>query len=243
MKETHSITYGGQEFIVKEPTLDTWGMISTHIDFQDDLEMAVSLISWVTGLSEQEIGEASASSVLAAAEGIIDYYVNQSQKFYETFEHAGKTFKFIDLQNITFGQWIDIDDYLNLPEVEKKKKLNLFMSFLYHEVDEKGKPLPYDVNRIKENAELFRKLPVKYLNGAMVFFYHIGNMLRENTPHSFLSIWWWIQKTADMKRWIKTHLGGIQRLYSYLVKTYSTLTRWLKGIIWRSSTFSPTSKT
>lgn len=240
MKETHSITYQGQEFIVKEPTLDTWSMISTHLDFRDDLDMAVSLISWVTGLDENEIGQASASSVLAAAEGIIDYYLNQGQKFHETFEHAGKTFKFIDLQNMTFGQWIDIDDYLKLTEVEKKKKLNLFMSFLYHEVDEKGNYLPYDVDRIKQNAELFRKLPVKYLNGAMVFFYHIGNMLRENTPYSFLSIWWWIQMKADLKRWIKTRLGGIQPLSSWLVRTYSTLTRWLKGIIWRSSTSSPT---
>jgi len=234
MKETHYIEYDGKEYEVKEPTLDTWGMISNHINWKNDIEMGVSLISWTTGLDEDEISQASASSVITAAEGIIDYYLNQSTKFYETFEYAGKTYKFFDMGNMTFGQFVDIDEYLKLPETERKVKLSLFMSMLYHEVDENGDYLPYEIDRIKKNAELFRRLPMKYLNGAMVFFYNIGTILRQNTPYSFLSRWWMIQTKNNLRRWIKTRLDGIQQSSIWQGRTFSTLTGWFQNITLRS---------
>lgn len=233
MNEKHYIEYDGNEYEVKEPTLDTWGMISNHINFKNDIEMGVTLISWVTGLSEDEISRASASSVITAAEGVIDYYINQSTQFYETFEYAGKNFKFFDMGNMTFGQFVDIDEYLKLPETERKLKLSLFMSMLYHEVDEKGNYYPYDIKRVKENAELFRRLPMKYLNGAMVFFYNIETTLLRNTPYSFLSRWWMIQKRADLMRKV-TRLVGILQSYISRVRTSLTSTKWYQNITSRS---------
>ena len=228
MKELHEIEYDGKVYTVHEPTLDVWSQLTRLKGLESDMETAITIIGWVTGLTDEQIAKANAASILTAAEGIIDYYVTQSSKFYESFEFNGKTYKFIDLANMTFGEFIDIDDFLNKPDTERKMKLNELMALLYREVNEKGKYLPYDIDRIKDTAQEFKKLPLKYFNGSMAFFFAIETILRANTPYYFLSKYWMIQKMANLKRKIKTLLVGFRPLFSWLTKTYLKLTKWLK---------------
>jgi hypothetical protein len=236
MRVIHEIEYEGKNYPVKEPTLDVWMRLTAYDDFRTDFQVGITLIEWITELPRETILSAEAGSIIAAAEGIIKYYLENSDEYYDTFEHMGKRYKFIDLASLSFGEFVDIDDLLNKPESARKQELHKLMSLLYRELDEKGNYLPYDVERIIKTSEEFKTLPIRYFRGAMVFFSRIENTLRENTPYSFLSLHWMIQKRADWKRWIKTHGGGIRRLSSSVVRTYSMLNKWFKSIIWRSST-------
>ena len=224
MDEIHRITYGDKTYVVTEPTLDVWMRLSTEIELSNDIELAVTLIGWITGLSDEEIRQADAQSIINAATGILDYYSSQSQRFYETFNFNGKDFKFIDLKNLTFGEYIDLDTFLQQNESIKSGRLNELMSMLYRELDDKGNYLPYDINRIKRTAEEFNKLPIKYLNGALVFFYLINNISVKNTPSFLLQMKERILKiTTRIMKKVKTLLGGILPLFIWLKRTYYRL--------------------
>lgn len=233
--EKHQITYQGVTYDVKEPTLEQWTGIMSASVYKTDFELAVSMLSIVTGLDEAEIQEASASSIINAADGLVEYYSSQAVRFYDTFTFNDKNYKFIDLPNMTFGEYIDIDDILNLPSSVKNTKMHLLLAMFYREVDDKGRYLPYDVDRIKKTSEEFRKLPVRYLHGASVFFYNIQTTLEKNTP---LYLWeknWWILQTRLIKR--KITGGGIQRLFTLHKRIYYVLKTWLKKTILKYSTF------
>jgi hypothetical protein len=234
MDAIHEIKYDGKTYNVYEPTLDVWQQLILHQQFDDDFELAVHLLSWVTGLTTEDIAEADARSIINAADGLVEYYVNQSEKFHETFNFAGKNYKFIDLPNLTFGEYVDIDDILQKGDSERTKNLNLLMALLYREIDEKGNYLPYDINRIKKTAEDFKQLPIKYLKGASVFFYLIETTLLENTRfYIHQKIWWQLRKRMIQKR-IKEIGGGIQSSYRSLEKTFYTWKRSLKKTMLKS---------
>jgi len=228
MDEIHEITYNGKTYKVYEPTLDLWSALMTEQTWNNDFELAVTLISWITGLTPEEIQKASASSIINAADGIVEYYKNQSSSFYETFTFNDKTYKFIDLPNLSFGEFIDIDELLQKPQAEKNKRLNELMALLYREIDEKGNYLDYDINRIKKTAMDFRKLPIKYLNGSLVFFYNIKNILDGNIRFSLKSKIYWKIKLQELKKWVKMVSGGSLRLYHSLKRT---LLKWKSSSI------------
>ena len=211
MEVLQQIKYDGKTFNVYEPTIDIWQELMLKKEYANDYDLALTVLSWVTGLSLDEIREASPRSIINAADGIINYFTNQSDKFEETFTFADRNYRFIDLPNITFGEYIDIEDVLNKPIAERHKNLNLLMAMLYRELDDKGNYLPYDIANVKENAERFKKLPIKYVKGSTVFFYLMVNMTEENTPLYIHQRAWWILRVRLLKRRLKTLSVGMQR--------------------------------
>ena len=210
------IKYNGKTYTVGEPTLDVYMAIQKEIDYATDLELAINLLSWITGLKDEEIKEADAYTIITAAEGIIQYYNSIEGKFYETFEFNGKSYKFIDLKGMSFGEYVDIDTFLQKPTSEKQGKLHELMAMLYREVNEKGEYKPYNAQEVKERAMEFKTLPLKYFNGALVFFYNIANM--SLSPTLLFSV---RQKMVKIWETIKTRLGGMLRLSIWRGKTSS----------------------
>ena len=232
MEVINKVKYDGKVYPVTEPTIEVWTSIMTASEFDTDIDLGVKVISWITGLEEREIEKADAQSVLSTSEGIIQYYLSQSDKFYTEFSFNDKTYKFIDLKGMTFGEFIDIDDILGKPDVERRKRLNEVMALFYREVDDKGNYLDYDVERIRRTAEEFKRLPVKYLNGALVFFYHIRNTLERNTRLS-LERQARIQRQKERIQKVITGVGT--RLSSlWLTKGLIKWTTWLRRTISRS---------
>lgn len=227
MEVIHEIKYDGKKYTVYEPTIDIWQEMMVAKEFKTDFELAITILTWVTGLSLEEIREAETYSIINAADGIVDYFTNQSKEFFDTFTFADKTYKFIDLPTMTFGEYVDIDDVLNKPTSERHRSLSLLMALLYKEVDENGEYLPYDIERVKKNAELFKKLPIKYVNGATVFFYLMESMLEKNTQFSILTKEWWILRWRLAKRtWKKmTRSVGIVLSTVYQGRIFLMLTR------------------
>lgn len=183
------LNYGGKTYKVEEPTIEMWSRLIILQEWTDEREFSVKLLSYVTGLNEEEIENADAYEVLEATTHLSEYLMRESKEFRNEFEFKGKRYKFLDLPNLTFGEFIDLDSYLSKTEVEKKKELNLYMAMLYREVDEKGKYLPYNSNELVQRAEQFKKLPVKYVNGASTFFLRLDKISRRGMTGSLFLRW------------------------------------------------------
>ena len=80
-----------------------------------------------------------------------------------------------DLQNISTGEFMDIDTYCK----DLDENLHLVMAILYREVvNESGSKYsikPYEANT-RERAELFKKkMPASVAQSCLVFFYNLGS--------------------------------------------------------------------
>lgn len=216
--ETHYITYEGKDYKIEEPTIELWNRINTMKDLTDESEFHLYLISITTGLSIEQLKEADWEGVYDAASLLVDYFLGDDNgKFYNEFEFNGKRYKFINLDKLTFGEFVDIDEYLSRPLSKRNAELNLLMALFYREVDSNGDVIPYDASKLEERALLFKFLPIKYLKGAMSFFLRLENILQKSTRSSFH------RRYYKMKWKLTSHLrafgGGITRLYIYLMRT------------------------
>ena len=174
--ERHKIVFNDIEYIVGEPTIKDWKKMSLTKDTMDDRDFALELISSQTGLSKATLLECDWYDIFNVAEGIIQYFNQVDTRHHDTFEFKGETYKFVDLENITFGEFVDMDTYLQKAEIEKLQRLNYYMALLYRPIGE-----DYDIKKLKERAELFNDLPVKYYFGANKVFFSLSKMLAKNT--------------------------------------------------------------
>jgi len=229
----HKIEYDGKDYIIEEPTLDMWSKLISVKDFDSEFELALRLLQMATGLEYDELRKASSRSVYGAADGLIDYYTTQDNKFVESFTFNDKKYKFVELGNLSFGEFVDIDDQMTKPEVERMKNLHLLMALLYREIDDDGNFMDYDTKRITGTAEEFRQLPIKYLNGALFFFYVIELILQKNIQFSLTTIQWWKWRIYQMVKILKMPLDGIQSLLRSLKNVYLIFQKWFKSTILR----------
>lgn len=193
--EKQYVKYKGKSYVINEPTIEDWARIMILQEWSDEREFATILLSQITGLSQEEIENADYQEILDAAHTISKYFLTESSEFKNEFEFNDKKYRFLDLPNLKFGEFIDIDGFLTKPVVEKKKEMNLLMAMLYREVDEKGEYIPYDSSKVQLRAEEFKKLPVRYVNGASSFFLRLEQISQGNMK---LSLWNRVKMTTKM---------------------------------------------
>lgn len=177
--------YKNKEYNVESPTVEMWSKLTLLQDFTDEREFCVKLLSFTTGLTEEEIENSDYMEVVKLSNEISTFLTQEGDKFYQEFSFNNKNYRFIDLPNLTFGEFIDIDTYLAKEPHEKKKEMPLMMAMLYRELDEKGQYKPYNSKELQLKAEEFKKLPVKYVRGSTNFFFHLGKTLQGNFRGSF----------------------------------------------------------
>jgi len=110
--------------------------------------------------------------------GDIDKVFSEKTDLVPTFTLDGIEYGFIpNLDDMTIGEFIDLDE--NLTEWETIHKA---MSVLYRPINYKkeDKYLVEDYTGL-DKAELFKKMPLGIVMGAMVFFYRLNNELLEIT--------------------------------------------------------------
>lgn len=221
--EKHYIVFDGKEYEVQEPTIELWNQLNTLKDLGDQRDFILTLISLATGLEVKEIEQANWQGVYDTSLYLTDYFLQQGDKFYNEFEFKGKKYRFMDLENMTFGEFIDIDSFLSQEQSKRQANMNNLMALLYREVGEDDKLIPYNANDVKERQQIFKGLPVKYLKGSVGFFLRLESILHQSS-RSYLT-----RKMYQVKWKIKRHLrvfgGGIRRLYIYLVRTFYKYTR------------------
>lgn len=182
----NKIEYKGVDYELKEPTIEVWQKLVALKDWADDTEYNITLISSLCDLTEEQVKLAPWDEIVEASQILSNYVIQDGKKFYKEFELQGQVYRFIDLPNLTFGEFIDIDTFLQKPEHEKKNEMNMMMAMLYREVGLNGKILEYDSVRLQNRAEKFKKLPVKYVNGATSFFLRLEKTLHQGIPLSFV---------------------------------------------------------
>ena len=208
------IELDGTDYEVKEPTIQNWAMLNLLKDIEEEDDFIKSIVSVSTGIEEDLLDQANFLQVKKASDYLTKYFLELGGKFYPEFEFEGKEYKFLDMNNISFGHFVDIDTFLSKDESYRKSNMNELMGMLYMEKDEER----YDGKKASQRKELFRDLPVKYLQGSLVFFLSLRKQLRENTPF-YLKIKWKVKKTLKVLAPIGV---GIQRLFIWLVKTLKT---------------------
>jgi hypothetical protein len=177
--------YKDKEYQIEEPTVEMWSKLTLLQDWTDEREFCVKLLSYCTGLTEEEIENSDYLEVVKLSNEISTFLGQDGDKFYNEFSFNNKNYRFLDLPNLTFGEFIDIDTYLSKEPHEKKKEMPLMMAMLYREIDEEGNYKPYNSKELQAKAEEFKKLPVKYVRGSTNFFFHLGKTLSGNFQASF----------------------------------------------------------
>jgi hypothetical protein len=177
--------YKNKEYTVDEPTVEMWSKLVLLQEWTDEREFCIMLLSMTTGLTEEEIENSDYLEVVKISNEISTFLTQDGDKFYNEFSFNNKNYRFLDLPNLTFGEFIDIDTYLAKEEHEKKREMALLMAMLYREVDENGNYKPYNSKELQLKAEEFKKLPVKYVRGSTNFFFHLGKTLQGNFQASF----------------------------------------------------------
>lgn len=171
----------GKFYELNEPSIELWNKLMGIKDWTDEAEFSIKLISELCNLTEEEIKQRPWDEIIEVSKSLSNYILQDAKKFYKEFEFAGEKYKFIDLPNLTFGEFIDIDTFLNRPSNERLKDTHLLMAMFYREVDEKGNILPYDSSKLESRSEKFKKLPVKYVNGSSTFFLLLEKELHKNS--------------------------------------------------------------
>ena len=190
--------YKGKEYQVEEPTVEMWSKLTLLQEWTDEKEFCLKLLSFITGLTEEDIENSDYMEVVKLSTEISTFLNQDGDKFYNEFSFNNKNYRFLDLPNLTFGEFIDIDTYLTKEPHEKKKDMPLLMAMLYREVDEKGNYKPYNSKELQLKAEEFKKLPVRFVRGSTNFFFHLGKTLSGNFQASF-----WVKLRLTIKMlWI-----------------------------------------
>lgn len=178
--------YKNKEYKLEEPTVEMWSKLVLLQEWSDEREFSTELLAFSTGLTPEEIENSDYEEVIRVSQEISQFLLQEGDKFYNEIDFDGKKYRFLDLANLTFGEFIDIDTYLSKEPHEKKKEMSLLMAMLYRELDENGNYKPYNSKELQGKAELFKKLPVRYVKGASNFFFRLDRTLQGNFKVSFL---------------------------------------------------------
>ena len=214
MEEKILIEIDGKDYPVKPPSIRTWAMLDLLETIEAEEDYTLMLVSSSTGIDEDLLKQANFLQVKQAADYLTKYFLELGEKFYSFIDFKDKRYKFLDLNKMSFGHFIDIDSFLQKDESYRKSNMNELMAMLYMEEGEEK----YDVNKVLERTELFKDLEIKYLHGSFRFFFLLRKRLQKNTP-SYLKIKW------KVKRILKPLVqfgAGMGRLFSWLVKTLRT---------------------
>lgn len=218
MEEKIIIELDGKDYEVSNPTIHRWAMLNLMKDLEQEDDFTLTLVSLSTGIDEDLLKQANFLQVKRAAEFLTQYFLEIGDRFYNEFEFKGKEYKFLDLNNMSFGQFVDIDTFLQRDESYKKSNMNELMAMLYMEKDE----TTYSVDKVEERKALFKDLEVKYLQGALRFFLVLRKRLQENTPY-YLKIKWKVKKMMKKLKPLRQFGAGMGRLFIWLAKTLKML--------------------
>ena len=218
MKE-HKITYDNVDYIVSEPTITNWKKIILSESFKSPEEFHMDLISISTGLSVEELRTVSMGEILNVMSGLSEYYDNIDKTFHNKITFKGVEYEFANLNDLTFGHFVDIDTFSSKDESFRTQNLEKYMALLY---SPKGEDY---MTNLRERTELFKELPVRYFQGAQSFFFHLEETLFPPTGRYSLRVIMITLMIRLKRKW--------NRLLVRIGVGIKVLARWPKTILQR----------
>ena len=198
------LKYDGKKITIKEPTIQMWVDVMKFRELLDEEEMNIRMLSLTTGLSVQEIKESDAQSMRIAADTVFRFLNQESKKLFKNIEHNGKKYVLVDIHKMSFGQFVDIDTFLQKDENYRVANLNELAAYLYTEEGKK-----YGETDFRTQIEEFKTLPIKFVEGAIFFLLSIGVLSQQLSVLYSKNKWLW---TTTMMRVRLQNIGdGIQQ--------------------------------
>jgi hypothetical protein len=179
--------------------------------FSEDY-FAAKLINIVAGAPLNDLLQSDYQQVNYMATYLMNLFPLDKPKFYDRFEIDGVKYGFFpNWRDLTFAEFVDLDTISTKKPDELLDLLHILASIMYRPiVSEKSEHdyqiEKYDINKMKERAELFKKkLDVKYVLGAQFFFIKFAKRFSGYTQMSSiptLSIWTKIKLVWYMRKMI-----------------------------------------
>tara|TARA_Y100001938_G_C7937770_1_gene352672 strand:+ start:117 stop:767 length:651 start_codon:yes stop_codon:yes gene_type:complete len=154
----------------------TLGQYQKYIKIQEQNEdenfIALKMLEIFCGLKGQTVLNMKTKSIKEITDVLVKMF-SEKPPLVREFKMNGVNYGFIpNLEDMTFGEYIDLDTF-----VGKTEDLHKAMGVLYRPITHKRKEL-YWIQKYKgEDTNLMKDMPMHAVFSAMLFFYHLGTDL------------------------------------------------------------------
>jgi hypothetical protein len=149
-------------------------------DNEDEEFLHQKMVQIFCGIELKNVVEIKYKDIIDITNRLSNMFNTTNHKLIKTFKLGGIEFGFIpDLDNMTFGEYTDLDTYItDWNEIHKA------MAVLYRPIVNKGINKTYDIEPYKGSitySDVMKHAPLDVVLGANVFFYTLGNDLLKST--------------------------------------------------------------
>ena len=190
-------------------------------DNTDEEFLHQKMVQTFCGIDLKEVAEIRYKDVIEITESLGKMFDIKSHKFINRFKMGGVEFGFIpNLDDMTFGEYTDLDTYINDWE-----QMHKAMAVLYRPIKKNGLNGTYDIEKYNGSitySDVMKHAPLDVVFGATVFFYNLGNELLKSTMT-------YLENNKEMKDILQQHNSekggdGIVQSMLLLKETLLTLT-------------------
>ena len=164
-------------------TLEKWLKL---IDFHNGSKSseATETIAALSDIPKKLIKQLELKGVAVIMGRVAELQQKQNSSLKRIIEVEGKEYGFHpDLDSITLGEYADIETFI---KNDIEKHLPELMAILYRPITERGENKVYTIQaydgNIRIRAEQMKKMSAEQVQSALVFFYHLGNVLLTTLP-------------------------------------------------------------
>ena len=191
----------GEPYIIEDfMSIENYVKIYKIKDLFSEEYFASKLVSIISGAPQKDLLDGGYEEVGYLASRIMQSLPTvETTKFVDRFELDGAKYGFFpNWRDLTFAEFIDLDTISTKKSDELLDLLHILAAIMYRPIVEEisehnFKIEEYDIPKMKERAELFKKrLDVKYVIGAQFFFIKFAKKFSNFTPRYStlnLSIW------------------------------------------------------
>ena len=189
-------------------------------DNTDEEFLHQKMVQTFCGIDLKEVAEIRYKEVIEITESLGKMFDIKNHKFISRFKMGGVEFGFIpNLDDMTFGEYTDLDTYINDWE-----QMHKAMAVLYRPIKKNGLNGTYDIEKYNGSitySDVMKHAPLDVVFGANVFFYTLGNELLKSTMT-------YLENSKEMKDILQRHSSekdgaGIVQSMLLLKETLQTL--------------------
>jgi len=149
-------------------------------DNTDEEFLHQKMVQTFCGIDLKEVAEIRYKEVIEITESLGRMFDVKNHKFINRFKMGGVEFGFIpNLDDMTFGEYTDLDTYINDWE-----QMHKAMAVLYRPIKKNGLNSTYEIEKYNGSitySDVMKHAPLDVVFGATVFFYNLGNELLSST--------------------------------------------------------------
>jgi hypothetical protein len=205
----------GVEYTVKEPTIKDYYNLQNEL-VAEGLVAKMNIVSHLSGCEIENLKLLDKHQFTILWDHITTTYfdISETSAYHKNFLFNGKLYGFLDMANVTLGEFADMDVLKADPQ--SQKKLHNMMAILYRPAiqitDNWMEVEVYNSDEANKRAEEFLDLPLKYVYGALNFFLQVSKYLYENIVDSLI-------KTEELTTAQKQLLETASQLILELLET------------------------